>query len=83
MLSQIEYCLQQDCVVCIEHAATMTPRWSPWETWRKPCYYDGDIHRVYSEIDRCRDRHADHYIRLNIEGHSCHSRFSFVVHTPS
>jgi len=83
MLNQIAYCLRQGCVICIEHTSNMRPRWSPWEIRGKPCYYDGNIEQIYSEIDRCREAHADHHIRLNIEDHSCRSRFSFVVHSPA
>jgi ribulose-bisphosphate carboxylase small chain len=83
VLGQIEYCLRQGCVICIEHTPMMTPRYSPWEIWGTPCCYNGNVQPIYSEIDCCRSVHADHHIRLNIEDHSCRSRFSFVVHSPS
>ena len=82
VLAQVEHCLRQKCVICIEHTPCMSPSWSPWQTWGKPCFYNGDVHQIYSEIDHCRTEHADHFIRLNIEDHSCHCRFSFVVHSP-
>ena len=82
LLPKIAYCLRRGCVICIEHTPFMTPRWSPWITWGEPCCYNGDVQQVYGEIDRCRESHADHHIRLNIEDHSSHSRFSFVVHSP-
>jgi ribulose-bisphosphate carboxylase small chain len=83
VLRQIGSCLRQGCVICIEHTSTLRPRWSPWEIWGKPCCYNGNAQQIYSEIDHCREVHADHHIRLNIEDYSCHSRFSFVVHSPS
>jgi len=83
VVAQIAYCLRQGCVICIEHTPVMAPRWSPWKVWGKPCCYNGEIQQIYGEIGRCRETHADHYIRLNIEDYSCRSRFSFVVHSPS
>lgn len=83
VLGQIAYCLRQGCVICIEHTPKIGPFWSPWEVWGKPCCYNGNIQQIYSEIDRCRETHTDHHIRLNIEDHSCRSRFSFVVHSPA
>lgn len=81
-LGQIGHCLRQGCVICIEHTPLMAPRFSPWQTWGQPSCYNGDEHRIHNEIDRCREAHGDHFIRLNIEDFSCHSRFSFVVHNP-
>ncbi len=82
VLGQVAYCLRQGCVICIEHTPRMTPRWSPWQIWGRPCCYNGNVQQIYREIDNCRETHADHHIRLNIEDHSCRSRFSFVVHSP-
>jgi ribulose-bisphosphate carboxylase small chain len=82
VLAQIAHCLRQGCVICIEHTPKVTPHWSPWMLWGEPCCYNGNTRQIYREIDRCRAAHADHHIRLNIEDHSCHSRFSFVVHSP-
>lgn len=82
-LGQIGKCLRQGCVICIEHTPVMAPRFSPWQVWGQPSCYNGDAQRIYGEIDRCRDAHADHHIRLNIEDYSCRSRFSFVVHNPT
>jgi ribulose-bisphosphate carboxylase small chain len=83
VLGQIGQCLRRGCVICIEHTPTMAPRFTPWKVWGEPCCYNGDVQRIYSEIDRCRTTHADHHIRLNIEDYSCHSRFSFAVYSPS
>lgn len=82
VLTQIEHCLRQGCVLCIEHSELMGPRFSPWEIWGTPACYNGDVGQVVQEIENCRTRHHDHFIRLNIEDYSCHARFSFVVHAP-
>jgi len=83
MLGQIGGCLRRGCVICIEHVPVMAPRFTPWEVWGRPSCYNGDVQGIYTEIDRCRTTHADHHIRLNIEDHSCYSRFLFVVHSPA
>lgn len=82
-LGQIGHCLRRGCVICIEHTPAMAPRFTAWQVWGKPCCYDGNEQRIYHEIDRCRETHADHHIRLNIEDYNCYSRFSLVVHSPS
>lgn len=83
VLGQIGNCLRQGCVICIEHTPRMAPRFTPWKLWGQRCCFNGDERQIYNEIDRCRATHADHHIRLNIEDFSCHSRFSFVVYSPS
>lgn len=83
VLGQIGHCLRRGCVICIEHAPALAPRFTAWETWGRPSCYDGNVDGIYSEIDRCRTSHGDHHIRLNIEDHSCYSRFSYVVHSPA
>lgn len=83
VLGKIGQCLRSGCVICIEHTPAMAPRFTPWKVWGKSCCYNGDVNQIYGELDRCRETHADHHIRLNIEDYSCHSRFSFVVHSPA
>ncbi|MCB1727312.1 MAG: ribulose bisphosphate carboxylase small subunit [Gammaproteobacteria bacterium] len=82
-LGQIGRCLRRGCVICIEHTPLMAPRFTPWQPWGKRCCYNGDTREIYTEINRCRDAHADHHIRLNIEDYDFRSRFSLVVHSPS
>jgi ribulose-bisphosphate carboxylase small chain len=83
VLGNIGHCLRRGCVICIEHAPDMAPRFTSWELWGRPSCYNGDEQGIHTEIDRCRTTHADHHIRLNIEDHSCCSRFSLVVHSPA
>ncbi|MFM1891604.1 MAG: hypothetical protein RLZ44_681 [Pseudomonadota bacterium] len=82
-LGQIGKCLRQGCVICIEHTPVMAPRFTPWQIWGQSCCYNGDTQQIYTEIDRCRDSHADHHIRLSIEDYSFRSRFTVMVHNPS
>ena len=82
VLWQIGHCLRKGCVICIQHAEQMSPRYVKWRVWGLPRCYGGDPQRLYDDIDRCREEHADHHIRLEIKDFSFHSRFSFVVHDP-
>ena len=82
ILSKIEKCLRQGCVIRIEHTPAMAPRFTPWQDWCQSCVYDGDPQKVFSAIEHCREAHCDHHIRLMMEDYSCHSRFTFVVHSP-
>ncbi|MGB1109213.1 MAG: ribulose bisphosphate carboxylase small subunit [Gammaproteobacteria bacterium] len=82
IFDKVEKCLRQGCIIQIEHASTIAPRFTPWEIWGKPSCYNGDVQQVYAQIEACREAHGDHHIRLSIEDFSCHSRFSFVVHRP-
>ena len=82
VLRQIGHCLRNGCVICIQHAEQLAPRYTKWEVWGIPRCYGGDPQRLYDDIDRCRQEYAEHHIRLDIEDHSFHSRFSFVVHQP-
>ncbi len=82
VLWQIGHCLRKGCVICIQHAQQISPRYTKWQVWGIPRCYGGDPQRLYDDLDRCRQAHAGHHIRLEIEDHTFHSRFSFVVHQP-
>ncbi|MGD8589714.1 MAG: ribulose bisphosphate carboxylase small subunit [Chromatiales bacterium] len=82
ILSQIEQCLRQGCVIRIEHTPAMSPRFTPWQDCGQSCCYNGDPEQVFLAIEQCREAHFDHHIRLVLEDFSCHSRFSFVVNSP-
>ena len=82
ILRKIEKCLRQGCVIRIQYTSEMAPRFTPWREWCQSCCYNGDPQQVFSMVERCRETHFDHHIRLVLEDYSCHSRFSFVVHNP-
>lgn len=82
ILAQIEKCLRKGCVVRIEYTPRLAPRFSPWKLWGTSSMYNGDIDQLMKEVDQCLAQHQDHFIRLSIEDFSCHSRFSFVMHSP-
>lgn len=82
MLAHLDHCLQQGCLICIEHADTVRPRHSSWERWNTPSRYCGDLEALYEAIESCRQAHADHHIRLNIEDMTWRSTLSLVVYRP-
>jgi ribulose-bisphosphate carboxylase small chain len=82
ILSKIEKCLRQGCVIRIQHTPAMAPRFTRWQEWEQACCYNGDTNQVFDAIERCREAHWDHHVRLVMEDYSCHSRFAFVVHNP-
>lgn len=82
ILEQISQCLHRGCVICIEHALMVGPRYTRWQQWGDACCYNGDQDKLYNDIDSCRQAHADHHIRLSIDDFSSHSRFSVFVHRP-
>lgn len=82
MLAHLDHCLQQGCLICIEHADTVRPRHACWERWDEPSRYCGDLDALYGSIERCRRTHADHHIRLNIEDITWHSKLSLIVYRP-
>lgn len=81
-LGQIGRCLRQGCVICIEHTPNMAPRFTPWQLWGQRCCYNGDDSVIRTEIANCRQAHADHHIRLNVEDYGFHSRFTVTVYNP-
>lgn len=83
VLWQIGHCLRKNCVICLEHARQLSPRFTKWEPWGTPRCYSGDPQQLRDDIARCCEEHADHHIRLQIEDYQFHSRFSFVVHSPT
>ncbi len=82
MLQHLDYCLQQGCFICIEHADMVHPRQISWVRWEQPSRYRGDLNAIYDAIESCRSAHADHHIRLSIEDITWHSRLSLVVYRP-
>jgi len=82
VVNQIEGCLSMGCVIRVEHASLVGPRYTPWELWGTPSMYNGNVAQILDEVAKCHTRFTDHFVRLNIEDYSCYSRFSFVMHSP-
>lgn len=75
-------CIRKGCFICIEHTSDVQPGYTRWELWGQPSCYSGDAIALDREIETCKQAHANHYIRLNIEDLSFHSRMSLFVHRP-
>ncbi|WP_246237595.1 ribulose bisphosphate carboxylase small subunit [Caldichromatium japonicum] len=82
MLAQLEHCLHRGCVLAIEHTARIEPRTAQWELWGTSSLYAGDLQAVHIEIDRCRQAHCNHHIRLCVEDWHWRSRLSVIVYRP-
>jgi len=76
-------CIRKGCFVCIEHTPAMRMGYTRWELWGQPSCYNGDRVTLDREIEICKQSHADHFIRLNIEDVGFRSRMSVFVHRPS
>ncbi|MBK1723053.1 ribulose bisphosphate carboxylase small subunit [Thiocystis violacea] len=82
ILDRLSHCIQKGCFICIEHASAVQPRLTFWERWGKASCFDGDLGGLYASIEGCKQVHADHHIRLNVENIAWRSRLSLVVHRP-
>ncbi len=82
MPPKLSECIRKGCFICIEHTANVRPGYTRWELWGQPRCYGGDATALDREVETCKEAHADHYIRLNVEDVSVHSRMSLFVHRP-
>ncbi|NEX23019.1 ribulose bisphosphate carboxylase small subunit [Thiorhodococcus mannitoliphagus] len=82
ILDRLSHCIDRSCVICVEHAASMQPRLTHWQTWEKPQCFNGDLGSIYASIEDCRRKHADHHIRLSVENMTWRSRLSLAVYRP-
>jgi ribulose bisphosphate carboxylase small subunit len=70
-------------VLCIEHAGQRRPRYTRWELWGTPFCYVGSLQPIADQIRACREAHADHDIRLQVEANMGQMRAVFMVHQAS
>jgi ribulose-bisphosphate carboxylase small chain len=82
LVKNLGHCLRKGCVLCIEHAEQPRPRYTRWEMWGAPLCYVDSLQPVADEIKACREAHADHDIRLQVEGNMGQVRMVFMVHRP-
>src|ERR1700755_1595514 len=84
--SQIEYCLQNNWAVSIEYTDDPHPRNTYWEMFGNPMFDARDAAAVLLELTRCRERFAQHYIRISAfdSTHGVESVvLSFIVNRPA
>jgi ribulose-bisphosphate carboxylase small chain len=64
ILAQVNYCLQNDWPVSIEHTDDPHPRNVYWEMWGLPMFDLRDPAGVMKEVADCRATFPQHYIRV-------------------
>lgn len=83
--AQVQYCLDNDWPVSVEHTDDPHPRNTYWEMWGLPMFDLHDAAAVMKEIDACRKAFPDQYVRVNGYDRR-HSRqttaLSFIVNRP-
>ncbi len=82
MFRQLGSCLQHGCVVCIEYAHAVRPRFTSWELWGDSCCYNGDLPALLAETEKCRCVHPDKSIRLTVHDFATRSRLSLALNRP-
>ena len=86
ILTQVQYCLEQNWAVNLEYTDDPHPRNTYWEMWGLPMFDLRDAKGVLMELTKCRELHGDKYIRLSAfnSTHTWESlRISFIVNRPS
>jgi ribulose-bisphosphate carboxylase small chain len=63
--AQLEYCLDHGWAISVEHTDDAHPRNVYWDMWGQPMFDLRDAAGVMGELDVCRTRHPQHYIRVN------------------
>ena len=84
--AQIQYCIDNGWAVSIEHAADPHPRNIYWDMFGAPMFDLADAADAMLEVNNCRARFPDHYIKLNAldATRSIESlRLSFIVNRPA
>ena len=63
--AQIQYCLENEWAVSVEHTDDPHPRNVYWEMWGLPLFDVKDASALFSEVVACRQAHPDAYIKVN------------------
>ena len=63
--AQIQYCLENEWAVSVEHTDDPHPRNVYWEMWGLPLFDVKDASALFSEVVACRQAHPDTYIKVN------------------
>jgi ribulose-bisphosphate carboxylase small chain len=62
--AQVQYCLDNDWPISIEHTDDPHPRNTYWEMWGLPMFDLKDAAGVMLELNACRLTFPEHYIRM-------------------
>jgi ribulose-bisphosphate carboxylase small chain len=84
--AQVRYAMRQGWALSVERTADPHPRNVYWELWGLPMFDADRPGDVLAEVERCRARFPDHYVRVN----AYDARFgrqttalSFIVNRPT
>ena len=82
---QVKYCLDNNFAVSIEYTDDPHPRNTYWEMWGMPMFDLKDPAGVLMELNECREKYPNHYIRIGAfdsERGTESLRLSFIVNRP-
>ena len=85
IVAQIQYCIDKDWPVSIEHSDDPHPRNTYWEMWGLPMFDLKDPAGIMMEVTACRRAFPEHYIRVNGYDRSYGRQttaLSFIVNRP-
>lgn len=84
--AQIQYCLDHDWAMSVEHTDDPHPRNVYWDMWGLPMFDLADAAGVLAEVNACRKAKPEHYIRVNAYNANYGKQtvaLSFIVARPS
>lgn len=84
--AQVQYCLDNDWPIAIEHTSDPHPRNVYWDMWALPMFDIKDPAAIMYELNECRKVFANHYIRISGYDRSygrATTALSFIVNRPS
>ncbi|MBI5351071.1 MAG: ribulose bisphosphate carboxylase small subunit [Chloroflexi bacterium] len=80
---QIQYFLNQGWVVGIEHSSRLDPKLAFWDWWKLPLFNVRTVGEIMSEIEACKSKHGNSYIRITSYDNARQTQvMGFVVHRP-
>jgi len=80
---QIQYFLDNDWVVGIEYTSQPDSALAFWDWWRLPLFNMRSVDEIMSEIETCKSKNPETYIRLTSYDNTRQTQvMSFVVHRP-
>ena len=83
--AQVQYCLDNDWPLLIEHTDDPHPRNILWEMWGMPMFDIRDPSAIMLELNSCRKQFPRHYIRISGYDRSlgrATTALAFIVNRP-
>ncbi len=84
MENQIRYFLDKGWVIGIEYSSQPGPALAFWDWWKLPLFTIHSVDEITAEIEACKAKHAQSYIRVTGYDNARQAQvMSFVVHHPA